>query len=544
MAQAGGSLEVELELPDPGYTRFGESIAHAGDLNLDGIPDILVGAPRADSPTRTRTGAVRAYSGTDGQLLFEWFGETKEGRFGESVASAGDFDGDGFPDILVGAPKEESFTPPRNAGAVWIYSGQNGALLQRLNGGEDGDRFGKAIAGGSDFNQDGVLDIVIGAPGKFIDGLGPVGSVSVFSGSDGALLHEWYGRFNGDRFGNTLAIAGDVDADGVDDIIIGVPTATPNLAVEAGSAFVYSGRDGTLIHQWHGSKFLDNLGRSVAGAGDIDQDGHADLIVGIPGKDTADEYSVGQVNVYSGRDGSIVYSWQGLSRTEFLGTSVASVGDVNGDAIPDVLYCGQVDRISGRDDGKWLLRSGADGHLLKTRTMDAAVRFKGLIAASLPSYLPSGRGSFLISAPRDWNTTGLVTLFHFDSFLTTNQTEVSASQGAVLQFNLDFPDEAAHFDYKILMSASGFGPSNHGVNIPLTQDFYTWSTYLGNYPFPNAGEMQGSLDHEARASVNLQIAPGLPASLIGSQFQLAAIAMPGTVQAHYSSSAHSLTITP
>lgn len=170
-----------------GLGHFGYAVADAGDLDLDRRGDILVGA-RFDDAAGGRAGKVFALSGADGRVLFTLPG-TADAQFGSSVSGTGDLDGDGRPDLAVGAPK----SAPNGAGAVHLYSGADGRLLGTLTGAARGDNFGGTVAGGEDANGDGIPDIAVGALGSD-DGGVDAGKVYVYSGRDRSLIQSFTGR--------------------------------------------------------------------------------------------------------------------------------------------------------------------------------------------------------------------------------------------------------------------------------------------------------------------------------------------------------------
>src|SRR5215510_13005486 len=149
--------------------------------------------------------------------------------------------------------------------------------LMRLHG-TPGDQLGVAVAGAGDVNGDGFADVIAGATDGVGNGDEP-GTAIVYSGLDGAVLYRFVGDFDGDAFGTAVAGAGDVDRDGFDDVIVGA-RYDDHTAIFSGAVKVYSGKTGAVLHAFYGDGEGDRLGYSVAGAGDVNGDGFADIVAG------------------------------------------------------------------------------------------------------------------------------------------------------------------------------------------------------------------------------------------------------------------------
>jgi len=242
-------------------------------VNGDGFDDVIVGSPGEDG-AGINAGAARVYSGFDGSLLLLFTGGSPSARLGASVGGVGDVNGDGVDDLIVGVPG--AGTNGTLSGEVRVHSGTDGALLHAVPGGVPFAQAGVSAGGVGDLNQDGRADFAFGAPGA-----GGTGAVSIVSGLDGSVLALLVGDAAGDAFGASLDGAGDVNGDGVPDLVVGSPGGDAAFS-DAGSARVFSGADFSILHTFHGAAPGDALGSSVAGAGDLTADGFADLVLGTP----------------------------------------------------------------------------------------------------------------------------------------------------------------------------------------------------------------------------------------------------------------------
>ncbi len=308
---------------------FGKSVARAGDVDGDGVEDVLVGAPGTDVGGLANAGRAFAFSGATGLTIHSLDGTAAEDFFGASVAGVGDVTGDGNSDFLVGAPQGAfPLLPP---GYARLFSGATGGVLLVLTGSGVGDGFGTSVAGPGDLNADGVPDLLVGAPQPFAGS----GAVRGFSGSSGATILNLNGVQPDDGFGWRVAGIGDLDADGVPEVLVGAPTALPG-----GRARVFSGANGVVRFTFDGTVPEERLGSSVSGSGDLDGDGVPDLLVGakqwgVPGAGPTP--GPGYVRAYSGGTGATLYTFSGAADFDVFGASVCDAGDVNGDGVSEVL---------------------------------------------------------------------------------------------------------------------------------------------------------------------------------------------------------------
>ncbi len=311
--------------------KFGYSVANAGDVDNDGTSDIIVGARGipATSPYNDLDGYVQVFSGATGAVLHMWTGSDAE-RLGNSVAGVGDVDLDGYDDVIVGA----YFAEPGGlfwAGRATVFSGSTGNALFVFNGTQEGEFLGRYVAGPGDVNADGVPDFLVAAPGF---GIEQEGRAIVFSGIDGSVLHTFSGIpfSNTHGLGSAVAGAGDVNQDGYADVIVGAHATD----YHRGAALVFSGQDGSVLHRFLGSVPGGFFGLTVASAGDVDSDGVPDLLVGGYATYVAGNDDAGLARVFSGSSGAPLFEFLGSTMDGGLGVALAGLGDLDGDGFADL----------------------------------------------------------------------------------------------------------------------------------------------------------------------------------------------------------------
>jgi len=371
---------------------FGWSVSGAGDVDGDGVPDVIVGA-HEPSPPDTDPGYARVFSGAGGDVLLDLVGTEAGAWFGVSVSDYADVNADGHADVLVGSPSRDSTGV--DAGRAYVLSGLNGAELMRIDGDDAGDFLGRAVSGAGDVDGDGQPDFVVGAPGDDDNGAGS-GSARVYS-AGGALIHRFDGDAAGDGFGYSVSGAGDVNGDGFADVIVGARQYPGGN----GYARVFSGADGTELFTMLGVEPDDQFGHSVSDAGDVNGDGFADVVVGAPGADPLDKgfAEPGSVTVFAGPDGAVLHLIGGILDDAF-GTSVTGLGDVDGDGFDDFASGTRHDELvlhTGSAD----LFSGLTGELIYKVFGDGEDNFFGAAVSGLGDVNGDGTPDFVAGAFRE-----------------------------------------------------------------------------------------------------------------------------------------------
>ena len=434
----------------------GWSVASAGDVNGDGFDDIIIGARDAD-PNGSNSGASYVVFGKasgftanidladlDGTTGFKLSGVGQDQRSGISVASAGDVNGDGYDDMIVGAYRASG--TGTDTGAAYVVFGKasgfaanidlsslNGTTGFRLSGVNTLDYAGFSVASAGDVNGDGYDDLIVGASRADENGQNSGASYVVFGKASGFAANIDLSTLNGsnglklggaaaqDQSGLSVASAGDINGDGYDDLVVGAQAADANGSF-SGASYVVFGKasgfaatlnlstlDGTTGFRVSGAAAFDFSGNSVASAGDINGDGYDDLIVGASSADPSGVTNAGATYIIFGKasgfaadinpsslNGTDGFELMGVAALDRSGFSVASAGDVNGDGYDDlVVGAPQADPNGSNSGTSYVVFGGAFGATVTTTGTSAA---EMLIGGNGDDVLTGGGGADVFHA--------------------------------------------------------------------------------------------------------------------------------------------------
>ncbi|MDV4169267.1 hypothetical protein [Rhodovulum sp. FJ3] len=471
--------------------RLGSSVSSAGDVNGDGFDDFIVGSPNSDNGGGVAGDAYVFYGSATGANIdistltnaqgFRIQGDEAFDRAGYSVSSAGDVNGDGFDDLIVGAP----FANGTEGEAYVIYGSATGVDIDLSSltsaqgfvfiGDRNADFAGISVSSAGDVNGDGFDDLIVGARAA---NLGTGAAYVIFGGETGTnidlgtLTSEQgfiiQGDEAGDRAGTSVSSAGDVNGDGFDDLIIAADRGDDG-GTDAGEAYVIYGNatganvdlssltpaQGFIIQ---GDMAGDLAGTSVSSAGDVNGDGFDDLIVGAYVGDDGGTSAGEAYVIYGSASGSNIdlttltpeqgFIIQGDTFSDFAGDAVSSAGDVNGDGFDDLLIGAQGGDDGGNNAGEaYVVYGSAAGTNVDLSTLTQAQGFiiQGDVANSRIAVSVSSAGDvngdgfddLIIGAPFDVDD-GVVTgraFVIYGGATETESTEVVSQTGTAAADN-------------------------------------------------------------------------------------------------------------
>jgi len=493
---------------------MGASVSGAGDVNRDGFADVIIGAP-LDDTFSVDAGCAHVYSGKTGLMLYTFFGDTTMDNFGASVSGAGDVNKDGHDDIIVGSVMDDK--NGINSGSAFLFSGLDGKVLSTFTGEGVNDRLGNSVSSAGDVNKDGHADVIVGA--WLNDGSGvDAGMARIHSGKDYQILHTFRGDSPRDNFGYAVSGVGDVDKDGHDDVVVGA-WKDDNVGKDSGSATVFSGKDGHVLYRFNGDSAGDAFGAAVSSAGDVNKDGYPDIIVGARW-DSKRGGTSGSAFVFSGKDGRVLHTFIGDAAADNLGISVSGAGDVDGDGHADVLVGAQGDDNFGLESGSARLFSGKTGGVLFGYYGDDAGDSFGYAVSGAGDVNKDGCPDIIIGARWDdlgGYGSGTARIYSGKNLGLASETyALSLSSNGSQKFNLDAGIPMAGKDYILLGTLAGTEPGilvGHLI-MPLNLDAYFLYT-LVNPNVPPLSNSMGQLDSRGKGTAAFTMPKGLPVTLAG-----------------------------
>lgn len=362
------------------------------DVDGDGTADVGAGARFELQQGTLQNGNAAVWSGATGAQLREWKGTWPDGLFGHWVLPVPDLGGDGRADLVISAPTARIGGDVH--GIVSVRSPATGGELWRRAGTQT-ENFGWDLALAGDQDGDGRDDLFVGAPSL------DAGNVYLVAGKDGAVLRTYAPVGEVRSFGWYVARVPDLDGDAHDDLAVGAPMAQDDTGAPIGGAWLLSSATGRPLQRWSGRGPLGGFGEIVAAVGDVDGDGKADVAVASPRTNDQTRSLPGEVRVFSGATGRELRTWSGSQPGELFGRMTVDAGDVDGDGIDDVAIGAPWHRRGeAARTGRVEIRSGKSGAMLSELAGDDADCWFGWHIRRAPDPEGRGRPALLIGSLR------------------------------------------------------------------------------------------------------------------------------------------------
>lgn len=310
--------------------RFGSAIDRIADSNADGVPDVVAGAPFNDT-NDNNAGAAYVLSGADGSVIMSTYGHGVDSSFGVAVAGLDHHSYAGVPMAAIGAP---GYT---DRGLVRVVFADAGTTHYTIFASQVGAQLGASVANAGDVNGDGRPDLIAGSPGR-TNPAGGVGVVEVYGNpvpGNADLLFSAHGGAGANYLGTSVDGVGDLDGDGFDDVIAGAPGHN-SIGIDAGRVMLFRGPLGLPLRNHTGSLGHRRRGQRVVGLGDVDLDGYGDYAASEP-RHAAGFEGPGAIRVWSGRTGGQLAWFPSPDGQSGYGLALAAAGDPNDDGLRDVL---------------------------------------------------------------------------------------------------------------------------------------------------------------------------------------------------------------